>query len=335
VTQQPLHFDAAINPYGCAPSVLSAIAAATTWAGLHGYGDPDAGALRRGLARHWDLAPENFVAYNGSGEGFVWLCLTRLMWPRRALVCPYPSYERFVEVARRCATSVVEVPLDPETWALPLPGLIDAVRASDAAAVMISSPNNPTGNDLLDEDRLQALVAAIPSTLVIVDEAYADYSGRSFAPLVRRFPNLVVLKTFSKAYGLAGLRVGYVVAPEPVTAALRAVQIPWAVDTLALAGAEAAVADQGHLTAISARIRTEVAAFGQALAASAGLRVYPTDANFFLVEPRSPDDRARIERCLAERHLIVRRRPDMPERFRVTCMTPEMNGVLLEALAVR
>jgi histidinol-phosphate aminotransferase len=275
------------------------------------------------------------VVYNGSGEGFVWLCLTRLMFPKRALVCPSPSYERFVEVGRRCATALVEVPLDPDSWALPLPALIDAARASDAAAVMISSPNNPTGNHLLNDERLVELLRALPATLVIVDEAYADYGGRSFAPLVRQFPNLVVLKTFSKAYGLAGLRVGYVVASEQVTAALRAVQIPWAIDTLALAGAEAAIADQGYLTAISARIRSEVVAFGQALAACAGLRVYPTDANFFLVEPRGPGERARLERRLAERHLIVRRRPDMPDRFRVTCMTPEMNGVFLQALAVR
>jgi histidinol-phosphate aminotransferase len=335
VNHEPLRFDAAINPYGCAPSALAAIAAATTWASLHRYGDPDAGGLRRGLARHFDLSPENFVAYNGSGEGFVWLCLTRLMFPRRALVCPFPSYERFVEVGRRCATQLVEVPLDPDTWALPLPALIDAARASEAAAVMISSPNNPTGNELLDDDRLAALLRALPSTLVLVDEAYADYGGRSFAPLVARFPNLVVLKTFSKAYGLAGLRVGYVVAPERVTAALRAVQIPWAIDTLALAGAEAALADQAYLARISARIRAEVAVFGAALAAGTGLRVYPTDANFFLVEHRSPDAWARLEPRLAERRLVVRRRPDMPDRWRVTCMTPEMNGILLETLALR
>jgi histidinol-phosphate aminotransferase len=327
----PLRFDAAINPYGCAPSVLEAISAAVTAPRLRGYGDPDAAGLRGELGRHFGLSPEHFVVYNGSGEAFVWLCLGRLMFPRRALVCPAPSYERFVEVGRRCATRLIEVPLAPERWALPLAAVIDAVRKSDAAAVMISSPNNPTGNQLLDEDSLPALLAAVPGTLVILDEAYADYGGRSFAPLVQRFANLVVLKTFSKAYGLAGLRVGYAVAHEKVCAPLRAVQIPWAVDTLALVGAEAALADQVHLAGTVARIRAETAAFGAALAACPGLRVYPTAANFFLVE--APGAWPALEPRLAERRLIVRRRPDMPDRFRVTCMTPEMNQVLLAALA--
>jgi histidinol-phosphate aminotransferase len=332
VNQDPLRFDAAINPYGCAPSVLAAIREAVTAPNLRGYGDADAGALRRALGRHFDLPPDHFVAYNGSGEGFVWLCLTRLMFARRALVCPFPSYERFVEVARRCATNLVEVPLDPDTWALPIPALIDAARASDAGAVMISSPNNPTANHLLDDERLVELLRALPDTLVMVDEAYADYAGRSFAPLVTRFANLAVLKTFSKAYGLAGLRVGYVVAHPRTAAALRTVQIPWSVDTLALTGAEAALGDQAYLTAVSGRIRAETAAFGTALAACPGLEVAPSDANFFLVAVRDPDRRARLEAGLAARRLVVRRRPDLPDHFRVTCMSAEMNRVLLETI---
>jgi histidinol-phosphate aminotransferase len=165
---------------------------------------------------------------------------------------------------------------------------------------------------------------------VIVDEAYAEYTGRSFAPLVRRHENLVVLKTFSKAYGLAGLRVGYVVAHPRVAAEARRYQIPWSVDSLALLAAETALVDQAYLAEIVARIRAEVAAFGSGLARFDFARVFPTDANFHLVELRGLEYAA-LAPALARRGLVVRRRADMPAHVRVTCMTPEANARLLEA----
>jgi histidinol-phosphate aminotransferase len=329
----PLRFDAAINPYGCSPAATEALEAAAAAAHeLRHYGDPDAGALRRRLAAHHELSPDNFVVYNGSGEGFVWLCLTRLLMPHKTMVCPYPSYERFVDVGRRCATQVVEVPLDPERWTLPIGALVTAVRAHDAALLMISSPNNPTGNRLLDEAQLESLLRDLPGTLVVIDEAYAEYGGLTFARLCLRFPNLVVLKTFSKAYGLAGLRVGYVVAHERAAAAFRGLQIPWSVDTLALAGAEAALGDQPYLRQIVLRIREDVAVFGAALAALPRVRVSPTDANFFLVE-LGAGGWERLGPRLEAHRMLVRRRADLPDRIRVTCMTPAMNQALLKVMA--
>jgi histidinol-phosphate aminotransferase len=331
MSEPPFRFDAAINPYGCAPSVIAAIKAAADPRHLRHYGDADGAALRARLAAHFDLTADHFVVYNGCGEAFVWLCLGRLLLPRRAMVCPHPSYERFVEVGRRCAAKLVQVPLQPDTWALPVDALVDAARAHSAAVLMISSPNNPTGNRLLDGDALEALLRALPATAVVVDEAYAEYGGGSFAPLCQRFPNLVVLKTFSKAYGLAGLRVGYVVAHPQVTAELRKLHIPFSVDTLALAAAEAALADQAYLADVVGRVNREVAAFGAALAAIPGLRVHPTDTNFFLVDLQGRWER--VGPRLAEQRLLVRRRGDMPEHIRVTCMTADMNPRLLEALA--
>jgi histidinol-phosphate aminotransferase len=330
MTDPDLRFDAAINPHGCSPAVVAALEDAVRARGYRHYGDPDAGRLRARLGAHFDLPPECFLVYNGCGEGLVWQCLTRLLLPRGSFICPAPSYERFVAVGARSARHVVEVRLETPSWRLPLATFVDEARRSEANVAMISSPNNPTGNRLLDEESLVALLRALPGCTVIVDEAYAEYTGRSFAPLVRRFENLVVLKTFSKAYGLAGLRVGYVVAHPRVAAEARRYQIPWAVDSLALLAAETALGDQAYLATIVARIRREVEAFGPALAGVGGVRVFPTDANFHLVELRSLDE-ARLTAALARRGLVVRRRDDMPGFVRVTCMTPQANARLLEA----
>ena len=325
-----LRFDAAINPHGCSPAVVAALEDAVRARGYRHYGDPDAGRLRALLGAHFDLPPESFLVYNGCGEGLVWQCLTRLLLPRGTFICPAPSYERFVQVGARSARRIVEVPLEAPSWRLPLETFIDEARRSEANLAMISSPNNPTGNSLLDETSLVALLEALPDCTLIVDEAYAEYTGRSFAPLVRRFENLVVLKTFSKAYGLAGLRVGYVVAHPRVAAEARRYQIPWAVDSLALLAAETALGDQAYLREIVARIRGEVAAQGRALARFDHLRVSPTAANFHLVE-LAGIEYARLAPALARRGLVVRRRADMPAHVRVTSMTPEANAQLLDA----
>ncbi|MDB4979878.1 MAG: hisC [Myxococcales bacterium] len=325
-----LRFDAAINPHGCSPAVVAALEDAVRARGYRHYGDPDAGRLRGLLSGHFDLPAESFLVYNGCGEGLVWQCLTRLLMTRGTFLCPAPSYERFVAVGARSARRVVEVPLEAPSWRLPLETFIDEARRSEANVAMISSPNNPTGNRLLDEAALVALLEAVPGCTVIVDEAYAEYTGASFAPLTSRFANLVVLKTFSKAYGLAGLRVGYVVAHPTVTAEARRYQIPWAVDSLALVAAETALGDQAYLKEVVARIRGEVATFGRALARLDFARVSPTEANFHLVE-LTGIDYARLAPALARRGLVVRRRDDMPAHVRVTCMTPEANALLLDA----
>ena len=340
MTSPDLRFDAAINPYGCSPKVVAALSRAVEERGYRHYGDPDAGALRAALAEHHGLSPENFIVYNGCGEGMVWQALTRLLLTRGNFICPFPSYERFVDIGRRAARAVIEVPLEGPDNHLPLERFIEQARSNEAALAMISSPNNPTGNCLLDEAALVTLLQALPSCTVVIDEAYAEYTGRSFAPLVRRFSNLIVLKTFSKAYGLAGLRVGYVTGHHRAMAAARQFQIPWSVDTLALTAAQAALADQGYLQQIVARINDDVASFGRALRLIPHLQVARTAANFFFVQLGQDggqhDGGARYQALaprLAERGLVVRRRPDFPGHIRVTCMLPPANALLLEVLA--
>ena len=326
-----LRFDAAINPYGGSPAVVEAMEEFARSKAYRFYGDPFAESLRDDMAALLGLPAEHFLVYNGAGEGLVWQFIAHLLLPRARLMAPHPSYERFVAVGARCATEVVHVPLSPTDFALPVDRLIDEARRNEVAVALLSSPNNPTGNALLDEDALLHLLGAVPACLWIVDEAYADYTGVTFAPLTRERENLVVLRTFSKAYGLAGLRVGYVVAHPKVTARLSEFQIPWGVDSMALVAAQAALADQRYLTDVVGRIRRDCEAFAAGLDAVPWVERSPSDANFFLLHLPGLDP-GRVRAFLASKSVRPRYREDMPEHMRVTSMLPEENRRLVDAL---
>lgn len=332
MAQDVLRFDAAINPYGCSPKVVEALIEFARSKQYRLYGEERAETLREELAAHLGLAPENLLVYNGTGEALVWLFLSQLLLPRARLLLPHPSYERFVTAGRRCAAEVVELPLDPQDFSLPVEQLIETGRRKKVAVGLLSSPNNPSGNLIIDATSLSRLLDGLPECLWIVDEAYADYPGLSFAAQVRQQPNLVVLRTFSKAYGLAGLRVGYVAAHETLAQRLSQFQIPWAVNSMSLAAARAALEDQEYLRDVVARIRADCAQFRAALGKVPHFQtVHHSDANFFLVRLGTMEADA-LKVRLQERQIRVRTRPDMPHHARITCLTPAENQRLLDAL---
>lgn len=331
MSDDQLHFEAAINPYGCSPEAVEAIERAARSKFYKAYGEPTALALRERLAAHHGLLPENFVVFNGAGEALAWLFVLRLVIGRGRLLVPYPSYERFVEAGKRCASQLFEVPLDPQTFSLPLDAIIEEGRRGRATLGLISSPNNPSGNLLLDHSSLARLLDELPECLWIVDEAYADYAGISFVPLVKQRPNLVVLRTFSKAYGLAGLRVGCAVAHPSVAGELARVRLPWSVNMLSLAAAEAALRDEAYLEQVVSRIRDDCREFHTELNKFPFLHVYPSDANFFLVRVKGAEA-SDLKGHLAAQDIQVRSRPDMPHHLRLTCLRPEENRRLFDAL---
>lgn len=330
--QEVLHFDAAINPYGCSPKVVEAMVEFARSKQYRLYGEERAESLREELAVHLGLEPANLLVYNGTGEALVWLFLSHLLLSRGRLLLPYPSYERFALAGRRCAAEVVEVPLDSGDFSLPVDQFIEIGRQKKVAVGLLSSPNNPSGNRLLDSAQLNLLLDSLPECLWIVDEAYADYAGATFARQVRERPNLVVLRTFSKAYGLAGLRVGYAAAHQTVIQGLAQIQIPWAVNSLSLAAAQAALGDQEYLRWVVGQIGADCAQFREGLERLPLIeRVYLSQANFFLVKLRSWEAEA-LKAKLAARGISIRTRPDLPHHVRLTCLTPQENQHLLELM---
>jgi histidinol-phosphate aminotransferase len=330
VSNEILRFDAAINPYGCAPSVVEEMERFARSKAYRFYGEPFAESLRERLGEHLGLSADHVLVYNGAGEALVWQFIAHLLLPQGRLMAPHPSYERFVAVGARCATEVVHVPLSPE-FALDVDRMIEVGRQKRISVALLSSPNNPTGNSLLTDATLRQLLDAVPECLWIVDEAYADYPGVTFAPLTAERENLVVLRTFSKAYGLAGLRVGYAVAHPRVAAQMREMQIPWAVDSMALVAAQAALADQAYLREVVSRIRADCGAFGAALDRVEGIDRCHSDANFFLLDLNDASA-ADVAGRLASESMVVRQREDMPHHIRVTSMLPEENIAVVGAI---
>src|SRR3954469_1033514 len=151
MSDETLHFEAAINPYGCSTKVVEAQERFARSKQYRFYGESDAATLRERLAAHHDLSPENFVVSNGAGEALAWTFLLNLVMRPGRLIAPYPSYERFVEAGKRYSTALIEVALDEKDFSLSVERLINVARARNATLGLISNPNNPSGNLLLDE----------------------------------------------------------------------------------------------------------------------------------------------------------------------------------------
>lgn len=329
--KEKYRFDAATNPYGPSAKVRQALAAYARSGNYNLYGEERAESLRKDLAAHWGLTPEHFIAYNGAGEAVLWLFLSKLLLERGKLLVPTPSYERFVAAGKRCSVEVIEVPLATPDFALLPESFIAAAKASGAHVLLLSSPNNPTGNILCDQAALGLLLDALPNCLCIVDEAYADYGGQSFLPWVAQRENLVVLRTFSKAYGLAGLRVGYAAGSPRVIAALANMQIPWAVNSMSLVAARAALADQQYLQQIVEQIGKDCQALYAGLNERSWLSAYPSAANFFMVRFTGLSGE-QLRAGLAAGGIRARWREDMPDCLRLTAQKPADNEYLLSLL---
>ena len=196
------------------------------------------------LAAHHGVAGERFLVTNGSDDALATMCQTYLDEGDRVLVAS-PTYQHFLVFARGRGAEIVEhYAADP--FASDVEGLRRRMSRMRPRLLYLVNPNNPTGV-IYTPDEVASLLAASPETLVIVDEAYSEFSGVSATCLLDTYSNLAITRTFSKAYGLAGLRVGYLMGHPSVVADLRRLANPKSVNALAQVGAMAALADQDYL----------------------------------------------------------------------------------------
>lgn len=296
---------------------------------LHRYPDPSGGPLRAALATHLGGDPARL--WLGSGADDVIDVLVRtLVDPGRPVVTTTPSYDLYRQRAAAHGADVRAVPLDGR-FDLDVEALAEA--ADGAPLVFVCSPNNPTGN-LLSADRILAILDRT-AAVVAVDEAYIEFAdGRSLADRagLPGSERLVVIRTLSKAWGLAGLRTGYLVGAPPLVALLDVVGLPYRLTEPAIRlGARAvAVSDLMHrrCRAIAAERGRVERALGRL-----GLAFLPSDANFVLF---FVPDAGSVQARLASRHgVVIRRRDGLPglaDALRVTIGTPDDNDRFLTAL---
>lgn len=314
------------NPLGLSPRVRTALIAALDQ--IHHYPDGACTRLRRQLASRLGVTPAHLFCANGVDNVLTCLGLAFLDPGDRCAV-GVPSYTAYASLAAVLGAAVVEVPL--RDWRFD----VSAMAAAGVKVMFVCNPNNPTGTFLRHDEMETLLARTPPDTLVVLDEAYAEFADDPAFPdaiaLLRRHPNLMILRTFSKIYGLAGLRVGYAIAAPELTAPLDQVREPFPVDRLAQAAAEAVLDDEEYTRASFENNRAGKAFLADALT-RLRLRHLPTQANFVLVDLARPA--ARVAQRLLERGVIVR--PGeiwrLPTWARITIGTPEENARLIEAL---
>lgn len=313
--------DANENLYGPVPQIIEAIAKTD----FHIYPDPGQTALREAIAGYTGLRPEQVVG--GSGADDLIDILIRLVRPE-AIVTASPTFGMYGFLAKIDGARVVEVPRDAE-FRPDFDGIASAVAAG-ARMVFLASPNNPTGN-VLGNAEIEALCGI--EALIIVDEAYAEFSATTAIPLLERFSNLVILRTFSKWAGLAGLRVGYSLSHAALAEKMMAIKQPYNVSVAADAAARAAIANKGTIFETVKCLVGERKRMVTALASMDWLKPYPSQSNFvlFQVERGCAKD---VAAALRRRGVLVRYydRPDLANCIRISAGRPADTDRLVEAL---
>ena len=271
-----IKLDANENPYGPSPRVREALAA---FDGFHIYPDPDQRGLRSAIADYVGADADQVLVGNGSDELIDLLCRVYLAPGDEAVDCT-PTFGMYRFSTELAGGQAVEAPRDGE-WRVD----VDAVRESlteRTRLIFVASPNNPSGNTL-DEGSLDALLET--GRLVVVDEAYVEFAGNgSYAGQVGSRDNLIVLRTFSKWAGLAGLRIGYGVLPGHVARHLWKVKPPFNVNRAAEVAVQATIDDIENVRSNIDRIVAERHRMAEALCRLPGLRVWPSRSNFILLQ---------------------------------------------------
>jgi histidinol-phosphate aminotransferase len=317
------------NPLGPSPLALEAVASAA--ASVHVYPDGAATALGEALSTHWGLPADHFVVGNGSDEVLT-LIAGAYLQPGDNVVTADVTFSEYQFATRLFGGTVKLAGL--QDGAFDLDGVARLIDGR-TKIVFLCNPNNPTGG-YFSTKALEAFLARVPgSVLVVLDEAYFEYVDAADYPdslvLLRRYGNLVVTRTFSKVYGLAALRVGYAMAHPEVIAHLLVVKQPFNVNTLAQAGARAALSDRPFVERSRAVNREGKAFWAQALS-DRKLFFYPTQANFLALEVNR--DAQAVFAAMADAGVTIRPLTSfgLAHWIRITIGTKEQNELCLKAL---
>jgi len=320
-----LRLDFNENTVGCSPAVLQALQTITAEQ-LAMYPEYE-NSIRR-LAGYFGVRPAEMLLTNGVDDALR-LLMEVFIEPGDAVLVPEPTFSMYRFFSQVAGARVISVRYD-EAINFPLEATLRELRRAPHI-LFIANPNNPTGT-LLDEASLARILDAAPRTVVLVDEAYFDFSGLTVLPWIRRRPNLIVSRTFSKAAGLAALRLGALFAREDVISAMRRAFTPYPVNSLALIAAEAAVNDEKFLRAYAEEVRESRSQLARGLE-ELGARVFPSGANFVLAD-FGPGG-TRLVKRLARRKILVRDRASEFGRdgfMRITAGTVPQTQRLLKAI---
>jgi histidinol-phosphate aminotransferase len=286
-------------------------------------------SLRQRLAEFVGWPRDGVLVGNGSNE-LLQATLMVLVGPRSRVAIPYPTFTVYGLISAVLGARVVGIPLNPD-MSYNVDALISKSREAGARVLVINTPNNPTGTVIRGEG-LERILEQF-SGHVLLDEAYYEFCGQSGFELLEAYPRLVITRTFSKAMGMAGLRVGYLLAHPDLAAQISKAKLPYNVNQFSLTAAEVALENIDRFRPAIEAVLREKERLGEELSKLPGFKVYPSEANFFLVEVPVPP-RALFDELYRQGILIrdVSSYPTLSRCLRISVGTREENDRLLSAL---
>lgn len=312
------------NPYPPSPRVLKVLRELDVEL-LRRYPDPMAEGVRQAASAVLGVPPDWILVGNGSDD-LLTMISRACIEPGRRVVYPTPTYTLYRVLVQIQAAEFVEVPYN-ENYELPL----DQLVAANGEVTFIASPNSPSGT-AVPVEQLEQLAIRLAGVLVI-DEAYADFASDNALRLVKKYDNVIILRTLSKGYSLAGVRLGFGVANPALLEGLIKVKDSYNLDAIACAVGVAAIEDQSYKIANAEKIKAARAILASDLK-QLDFQVWPSEANFLLVRPPLGNAEFLYE-ALKTKGILVRyfKQPQMEDKLRITVGTPEQNQALVGMLA--
>jgi histidinol-phosphate aminotransferase len=319
-----IKLDANENPYGCSPRVSQALA---SYPHFNIYPDNGQVILRKLLAGYARVDARYIVAGHGSNQ-LIDLVLRLLVGKGDEVINCVPTFGIYSFSTELCGGTLIEVPRN-EDFSINV-SAIKAAITDKTKIICLANPNNPTGTITPRQDILEILDTGVP---VLIDEAYYEFSGQTVVPLVKQYANLMVLRTFSKWAGLAGLRVGYGLFPPRIADYLLTIKIPYNVNVAALVAVEESLKDIDYLKDRVKAIITERDRLFEKLKKIEWLRPIPSRANFILCSVLN-GKAGQLHKKLQDRGILVRyfEQPILRDCIRISVGKPEHTDALIKAL---
>jgi histidinol-phosphate aminotransferase len=319
-----IKLDANENPYGCSPKVKKALA---EYSGIHIYPDSGQQELRKYLQEYTGVPMQHIVASAGSDQLIDLLMRLFISKGDEVINCipTFAMFQFFINLADGTTVNV----LRDENFMVDVQAVKNAITPK-TKLILLAPPNNPTGTIMPKKDRLEVLVFGIPT---LVDEAYYEFTGETMADLIGKYGNLMVLRTFSKWAGLAGLRIGYGMFPVEIANILLKIKEPYCVNVAAQLAAIESVKDKDYLLEKVNIISSERDNLFSLLEKTGWLKPYPSKANFILCAVLKGKAKE-VQQKLEEMGILVRYfdTPLLKDSLRISVGKPEENKALVQAL---
>ncbi|MDA3792791.1 MAG: histidinol-phosphate transaminase [Elusimicrobia bacterium] len=327
VSEGEIKLDAQENPYPLPAKIQKKFSEILSRIELNRYHDPSYKLLKNLIGRYCGFSAENsaenILIGNGSDE-LILMLLIAAGGQGKTVCCPEPAFSMYRILSEITGTSYRAVKLDKD-FKLPYSKIL-AVKPD---IIFITYPNNPTGN-CFSKEKIQKIITD-SNALVIVDEAYYEFSGKTMMDWVKKYDNLVILRTFSKAFSLAGIRAGYIAGGAEIIKQLRKVQLPYNVSIVNQKLLEAVMEDSRELLKTVKKLNEARDRLFKNLQKIEGARPYPSSANYILIKL---DDIESVTEYLKKNNIKVRqfKSPDLKNYLRVTIGTDKENKNFLDAL---